>query len=149
MERPAATSPSSTNSSAFVRWEEVFVSSDRGRREVHYYLKRKDGSSDLAVIGKEKSLRHMSYHYAIRNRSLISIAPSSSLVKLRSRREVIDWLNSLVQGVCTVLLEEILLLKFCSLNFFFFLKKKILTRRGIFVICSTKFWDCILRKAFL
>lgn len=119
MERPAATSPSSTNSSAFVRWEEVFVSSDRGRREVHYYLKRKDGSSDLAVIGKEKSLRHMSYHYAIRNRSLISIAPSSSLVKLRSRREVIDWLNSLVQGVCTVLLEEILLFKLL-----FFLKKK-------------------------
>lgn len=99
MERPAATSPSSTNPSAFVRWEEVFVSSDRGRREVHYYLKRKDGSSDLAVIGKEKSLRHMSYHYAIRNRSLISIAPSFSLVKLRSRREVIDWLNSLVQDL--------------------------------------------------
>ncbi|KAK9903808.1 hypothetical protein M0R45_000917 [Rubus argutus] len=77
----------------FVNWEEVFVSSDKGRREVHYYLKRSDGSSDLAVIGKEKSLRHMSYHYAFRNRSLF---PTSSLVKLKSRREVVDWLKSVV-----------------------------------------------------
>ncbi|KAK9276371.1 hypothetical protein L1049_005904 [Liquidambar formosana] len=89
-------SPPAT-SLAFVRWEEVFVSSDKGRREVHYYLKRRDGGSDLAVIGKEKSLRHMSYHYAICNRSLLSFAPSSSLMKLRSRREVIDWLKSIVQ----------------------------------------------------
>lgn len=107
MERPATTSPSSTNSGAFVRWEEVFVSSDRGRREVHYYLKRNDGSSDLAVVGKERSVRHMSYHYAIRNRSLLSIGPFSSLLKLRSRREVIDWLNSIVQGICTVFRKKI------------------------------------------
>lgn len=79
----------------FVNWEEVFVSSDKGSREVHYYLKRSDGSSDLAVIGKEKSLRHMSYHYAFRNRSLFS---TSSLVKLKSRREVVDWLKSVVSG---------------------------------------------------
>ncbi|XP_009356604.2 uncharacterized protein LOC103947416 [Pyrus x bretschneideri] len=77
----------------FLRWNEVFVSSDKGRREVHYYLKRSDGSSDLAVVGKEKSLRHMSYHYAHRIRSLFSM---SSLVKLKSRREVIDWLDSVV-----------------------------------------------------
>lgn len=85
-------------SSGFVRWEEMYVSSDRGRREVRYYLKREDGSSDLAVVGKEKSLRHMFYHYAIRDRSLLSLSPSSSLLKLRSRREVIDWLNSIVPG---------------------------------------------------
>ncbi|KAL6190287.1 hypothetical protein ACLB2K_036685 [Fragaria x ananassa] len=77
----------------YVRWEEVFVSADKGRREVHYYLKRSDGSPDLAVIGKEKSLRHMSYHYAFRNRSLF---PAASLVKLKSRREVVDWLKSVV-----------------------------------------------------
>ncbi|KAH0991140.1 hypothetical protein GBA52_002623 [Prunus armeniaca] len=82
-----------TTAFGFVRWDEVFVSSDKGRREVHYYLKRSDGSSDLAVVGKEKSLRHMSYHYAFRNRSLFSM---SSLVKLKSRREVVDWLNSVV-----------------------------------------------------
>ncbi|XP_057482259.1 uncharacterized protein LOC130769105 [Actinidia eriantha] len=84
---------------AFVRWEEVSVSTDKGRREMRYYLHRRDGTSDLAVVGREKSLRHMSYHYAIRDRSLLSILPSSSLLKLRSRREVIDWLNSIVQGL--------------------------------------------------
>ncbi|KAL6974965.1 hypothetical protein U1Q18_042788 [Sarracenia purpurea var. burkii] len=97
MERLAA----ATTVSPFERWEEVFVSSDKGRREVRYYLKRRDGSSDLAVIGKEKSLRHMSYHYAFRDRSFLSILPHSSLLKLRSRREVVDWLNSLVSDLPT------------------------------------------------
>ncbi|KAF5745275.1 hypothetical protein HS088_TW07G00858 [Tripterygium wilfordii] len=77
----------------YVRWEEVAVSRDKGKREVHYYLKRRDGVSDLAIIGKEKSLRHMSYHYAMRNSSYLSKAP---LLKLKSRREVIDWLNYIV-----------------------------------------------------
>ncbi|XP_059655530.1 uncharacterized protein LOC132302636 [Cornus florida] len=93
MEKSAA---ASTSSAAFVRWEESFVSNDKGRREVHYYLRRRDGTSDLAVVGKEKSSRHMSYHYAIRDRSLLSISSSPSLLKLKSRREVIDWLNSIV-----------------------------------------------------
>ncbi|KAJ8539200.1 hypothetical protein K7X08_013452 [Anisodus acutangulus] len=80
----------------YVKWEEVCVSGDKGRREVHYYLKRRDGVSDLAVVGKEKSLRHMSYYYAIKDLSLLSLSNSSSLLKLRSRREVIDWLNSIL-----------------------------------------------------
>ncbi|KAK6921758.1 hypothetical protein RJ641_012265 [Dillenia turbinata] len=98
MERSGAT-PSSTPSSAsnpFVNWEEVYVSSDRGRREVHYYLKKKDGSSDLALIGRERSHRHMLYDYNIKNRSLVNVLPSQ---KLKSRREVIDWLNSIVSEV--------------------------------------------------
>ncbi|EEF33236.1 uncharacterized protein LOC8269692 [Ricinus communis] len=77
----------------YVSWEEVNVSSDKGRREVHYYLKRKDGGLDLAVIGKERSLRHMSYHYAA---AIINNSPSTGLWKLKSRREVVDWLNSIV-----------------------------------------------------
>ncbi|GAV59198.1 BAH domain-containing protein/Agenet domain-containing protein, partial [Cephalotus follicularis] len=73
----------------YVNWEEVNVSRDKGRREVHYYLKRRDGGgSDLAVIGKEKSLRHMSYHYVIKNRPLF--------FKLKSRRDVINCLNSII-----------------------------------------------------
>jgi hypothetical protein len=97
----AATATAETTSSlafalalegGYMSWEEVYVSSDKGKREVHYYLKRRDGRSDLAVIGKEKSLRHMSYHYAFETN------PSSSFVKLKSRREVIDWLNSIVSG---------------------------------------------------
>lgn len=84
----------SSSSSSYVSWEEVYVSSDKGRREVHYYLKRRDDESDLAVIGKEKSLRHMSYHYAF--------SFANGLIntnnRLKSRREVIDWLNSVVSG---------------------------------------------------
>ncbi|XP_014520946.1 uncharacterized protein LOC106777733 [Vigna radiata var. radiata] len=76
--------------SVYVSWEEVPVSSDKGRREVHYLLKRRGGAADLAVVGKEKTLRHMSYRYAIRNPSL------GPYVKLKSRREVVDWLDSVV-----------------------------------------------------
>ena len=80
-------------SSVYERWEEVYVSSDKGKREVHYFLKRRngDGGLDLAVVGKEKTLRHMSYHYAFKDREQRFLLP-----KLRSRREVIDWLNSVV-----------------------------------------------------
>lgn len=69
------------------------MSNDKGRREVHYLLKRRGGGSDLAVLGKEKSLKHMSYRYAIRNTS--SFRP---YFKLRSRREVVNWLDSIVSG---------------------------------------------------
>ncbi|XP_022733539.1 uncharacterized protein LOC111287323 [Durio zibethinus] len=93
MERLPAESPSSSTV-GYVSWEQVNVSTDRGRREVHYYLKRRDGVLDLAVIGKEKSLRHMSYHFAIKNRSYF-FSPTS-FYKLESRREVVCWLNSVV-----------------------------------------------------
>ncbi|XP_060958642.1 uncharacterized protein LOC115701333 isoform X8 [Cannabis sativa] len=96
MERIAAAAHAAT-SFVFLSWQEVFVSTDKGKREVHYYLKRSNGTSDLAVIGKEKSSRHMSYHYALRNRSPF-VAP---LAKLKSRREVIDWLNSVVADSST------------------------------------------------
>ncbi|XP_059282674.1 uncharacterized protein LOC132036366 isoform X1 [Lycium ferocissimum] len=72
-----------------VSWSEVW---DKGRREVHYYLKRRDGRSDLAVVGKDKS-----YHYAIKDLSLFFLSNSSSLPKLRSRIDVIHWLNSIVR----------------------------------------------------
>ncbi|GMJ05692.1 hypothetical protein like AT1G68580 [Hibiscus trionum] len=90
----ASTASPSSSPTAYVSWEEVNVSSDKGRREVHYYLKRRDGVSDLAVIGRERSMRHMSYHFAIKNRSLFF--SSTSFYKLKSRREVIYWLTSVV-----------------------------------------------------
>ncbi|KAI4357834.1 hypothetical protein L6164_001757 [Bauhinia variegata] len=91
----------STATTSYVSWKEVFISNDRGRREVHYFLKRRDGSSDLAVVGKEKSSRHMTYHYAIRHEALVLMGPSFSLLKLKSRREVIDWLNSICSDSST------------------------------------------------
>ncbi|XP_065880410.1 uncharacterized protein [Euphorbia lathyris] len=85
-------SPLVMESLGYVSWEEV--KNDRGKREILYYLKRMDGGLDLAVIGKEKSLKHISYHYVVRNTSpLFSMVPSS---RPKSRREVIDWLNSIV-----------------------------------------------------
>ncbi|KAL2905098.1 DUF724 domain-containing protein 3 [Bienertia sinuspersici] len=73
------------NVEVYVGWEEVYVCSEKGRREIHYVLKRKDGGSDLAVIAKEKSLRHMTYRFLL---------DFSSFLKPKSRREVVDWLNS-------------------------------------------------------
>lgn len=107
------TTSSSSSSSSYVSWEEVYVSSDKGRREVHYYLKRRDDESDLAVIGKEKSLRHMSYHYAL--------SFANGLIntnnRLKSRREVIDWLNSVVSGTYIFNWEKKRKTFFCSICF--------------------------------
>ncbi|KAM0908045.1 hypothetical protein ACQ4PT_015715 [Festuca glaucescens] len=102
----------------WMQWEEVVVSNDRGRRLVHYYLRGAGGASggeerELAVVGRERSPRHMSY--AVQGRFLRSLAaagdgsaspsPSQSPAaaegaprKWRSRREVVDWLSSLVSG---------------------------------------------------
>ncbi|KAH6771397.1 hypothetical protein C2S52_016200 [Perilla frutescens var. hirtella] len=94
-----------TNNSAaaaYAGWEEVVVSTEKGRREVHYYLKRCGGGGggrDLVIVGKEKSARHMSYRYMIKdNKLLLSILNGASRLKLRSRREVVDWLNSILSG---------------------------------------------------
>lgn len=102
-----------------MQWEEVVVSNDRGRRLVHYYLRGEPGDGgaeerELAVVGRERSPRHMSY--AVQGRFLRSLAaappgaaspsPSRSPAaadgaprKWRSRREVVDWLSSLVSGL--------------------------------------------------
>ncbi|KAI3680049.1 hypothetical protein L2E82_50786 [Cichorium intybus] len=82
----------------FVSWEEVSSTNHEGRREVRYYLKRRDGTSDLAVVSKEKkpgyntktsSSSSFHYRYAIRDKSL---SPSSDIPfeissKLKSRRQ--------------------------------------------------------------
>ncbi|KAI9084902.1 hypothetical protein K1719_033075 [Acacia pycnantha] len=97
MERFA--SAKATTSCGYLSWQEVFVpgGESKGRNEVRYFLKRSDGSSDLAVVGREKSTRHMSYNYSIRHEVLAFIGSSTpSLLKLKSRRDVIDWLNSIV-----------------------------------------------------
>lgn len=88
------------NSSAeHVGWEEVVASSEKGLREIYYYLKRSDGGRNLVVVGKEKSGRHMTYRYAIQDEKLLLSDVNRSLrLKLRSRRDVIDWLNSILSG---------------------------------------------------
>lgn len=81
------------NKRVFVKWREVFVLSERGRKEVRYYLKRRDGASDLVVVGKEKRDLKV-YRYNIRDKSLVGQAD----FKLKSRKDVIEWLNSVITG---------------------------------------------------
>jgi len=104
----------------WTQWEEEVVSNDRGRRLVHYYFRGEGGARELAVVGRERSPRHMSY--AVQGRLLralaaaagaVAVAPSPSRSpqaagsgadgggaprRWRSRREVVDWLSSLVSG---------------------------------------------------
>lgn len=85
-----------SSSAAYVSWEEVVVSQERGHRLVHYVLRRGDGGRDVAVLGKERSLRHISYRYTSKIRSIFS---ADMLVELRSRKDVVDWCNSIIPGV--------------------------------------------------
>lgn len=88
----------------FVSWEEVFALGDRGRKEAHFYLKRRDRNSDLVVIGKEKSSRHTSFVYSVCDGSVLD----GSIPKLRSREDVVDFLNSIVSGTTYYFLLYIL-----------------------------------------
>ena len=86
---------------AYVKWKEAFVLSERGTKEVRYYLKRKDGGSDLVVVGKKKqSLIPLPYRYRVCNEALLSPAykAASSVLNLKSRNQVVRWLDSIVSG---------------------------------------------------
>ncbi|XP_010551277.1 PREDICTED: uncharacterized protein LOC104821945 [Tarenaya hassleriana] len=78
--------------SSYCGWKEVHVRNEKGRKVVHYYLKRRDGTADLAVVGREKNSRRMSYRYALETNG-------SVLFKLNTRGDVVDWLNSVVSDV--------------------------------------------------
>jgi len=91
----------------FVRWREEFVSQERGSRVVHYYLDDAAGGSHLAVVGTERSLRHMLYVVSEDFRAAWGCGggggaddagvPAVFALKWRSRREVVDWLASFLQ----------------------------------------------------
>ncbi|KAL5197869.1 hypothetical protein ABZP36_001381 [Zizania latifolia] len=83
----------------FVRWREEFVSQERGSRVVHYYLEDVAGESHLAVVGTERSLRHMLYVVSEDFREAqgcggVDGGAGTLARKWRSRREVVDWLSS-------------------------------------------------------
>ncbi|KAK1306820.1 hypothetical protein QJS10_CPA10g01817 [Acorus calamus] len=84
----------------FVEWEERFVSQERGNRVVHYFLKDSEGESVLAVVGTERSLRHMVYvvpeEFSRAHGTYERAAGLPPGFKWRSRREVVDWLTSLL-----------------------------------------------------
>lgn len=73
------------------------MSHDRGSRVVHYYLKDRHGHSSLAVIGNERSLRHMVYVVCDDFLPHTGLDKSTTpAFKWRARREVVDWLQSLL-----------------------------------------------------
>ncbi|KAI3873507.1 hypothetical protein MKW92_052303 [Papaver armeniacum] len=87
----------SVENQGFLEWKEVFVSQERGNRLVHYYLKDSAGDSILAVIGTERSVRHMVY---VAEDDFLKVYGADLSItygfKWRSRREVVDWLTSLL-----------------------------------------------------
>ncbi|XP_019058013.1 PREDICTED: uncharacterized protein LOC104811654 isoform X2 [Tarenaya hassleriana] len=85
------------NGHHFVEWKEHFVSQERGNRVVHYFLKDSSGESILAVVGTERSVRHMFY---VVSEEFVRVHGAENSIhagfKWRSRREVVDWLTSML-----------------------------------------------------
>lgn len=83
------------NSQCFVEWKEHYVSKEKGKRVVHYFLKDVLGESVLAVVGTERSIRHMLYVVA---EDFLKVNEADKSVnagyRWRSRREVVNWLTS-------------------------------------------------------
>ncbi|KAL6536652.1 hypothetical protein OROMI_026233 [Orobanche minor] len=81
----------------FVEWKEQYVSKERGNRVVHYFLKDNSGESTLSVVGTERSVRHMFYVVA---EEFLNVYGADSSVQAgfrwRSRREVVNWLTSML-----------------------------------------------------
>lgn len=82
----------------FLSWEEKVMCQERGNRIIHFYLKDESGDSVLAVLGTERSVRHMMYVVppeflqAYGSTGLIN----GNVLKWRARREVVDWLTFIV-----------------------------------------------------
>ncbi|XP_057461428.1 uncharacterized protein LOC130751776 [Actinidia eriantha] len=81
----------------YIEWKEQFVSKERGKRVVHYFLKDVSGESILAVIGTERSVRHMFY---VVSEEFLNVHGAENSVhagfRWRSRREVVYWLTSML-----------------------------------------------------
>ncbi|KAF5472678.1 hypothetical protein F2P56_009372 [Juglans regia] len=87
----------SVDNHSFVEWEERFVCHERGNRVIHFYLKDVSGGSLLAVVGTERSVRHMTYVVSDAFMALPGFEKSvNACTKWRARREVVEWLTSLV-----------------------------------------------------
>ncbi|XWS15456.1 hypothetical protein CRYUN_Cryun34aG0002500 [Craigia yunnanensis] len=87
----------SENNYSFVGWEEHIICQERGNRVVHFYLKEASGILVLAVVGTERSIRHMMYVVSGEFvQAYGSYAFINANTKWRARREVVEWLQSLV-----------------------------------------------------
>jgi len=80
----------------FVAWEEQVICQERGNRVIHFYLKDALGNSVLAVVGTERSVRHMMYVVPDHFLQAYGSTQPINACKWRARREVVDWLTCLV-----------------------------------------------------
>ncbi|KAL2473511.1 agenet domain-containing protein/bromo-adjacent-like proteiny (BAH) domain-containing protein [Forsythia ovata] len=87
----------SANNHVLMAWEERIISQEKGNRVVHYYLKDSNANSVLAVVGTERSVRHMIY---VVTEDFIRVYGCTRTVhvgtKWRARRDVVEWLSSIV-----------------------------------------------------
>ncbi|WMV53851.1 hypothetical protein MTR67_047236 [Solanum verrucosum] len=86
-----------TDNHVFISWEEHVVSQGKGRRVVHYYLKDTSGELILAVMGTERSTRHILY--VVSEDYLDAFGHTSTVnsdTKWRTRKEVEEWLTFLI-----------------------------------------------------
>ncbi|KAG6420878.1 hypothetical protein SASPL_117422 [Salvia splendens] len=78
-------------------WEECVVVPERGSRIVHYKLKDNIGNSVVAVVGRERCINHMVYTVS---EDYLRVFGSTGGVyagkKWQARREVVDWLITVV-----------------------------------------------------
>ncbi|GAV59865.1 BAH domain-containing protein/Agenet domain-containing protein [Cephalotus follicularis] len=89
----------SVNNPSFVAWQEHIVCQERGNRVVHFHLKDAYENLVLAVIGTERSIRHMIY---VVSEEFVKAYGANGHInastKWRARREVVDWLTSIVSN---------------------------------------------------
>ncbi|PSS10432.1 DUF724 domain-containing protein [Actinidia chinensis var. chinensis] len=87
----------SADNNVFVAWEEHILSQEKGNRVVHFLLKNERGESVLAVVGTERSVRHMIYVVADEYLQVYgSEGFTNASTKWRARRQVVDWLTTMV-----------------------------------------------------
>ncbi|CAI9755193.1 unnamed protein product [Fraxinus pennsylvanica] len=85
-----------SDNKVYVGWEERVMRRESGNRLVHFYLNDAAGNSLLAVVGTERSLRHMVYSVT---EDFIRVFGSTievhSGMKWQTKREVVDLLISI------------------------------------------------------
>lgn len=84
---------------AFISYEEKEISKEKGKRLVYYFLTDEDGNKFLVAVGKEKSLRHMTYNMTNKFHAMMTATATSwtaATLQWKSRRDLISWLSLIV-----------------------------------------------------
>ncbi|KAK6149643.1 hypothetical protein DH2020_017168 [Rehmannia glutinosa] len=80
-------------------WEERVISQEKGSRIVHYFLMDSAGNSLLAIVGIERSRRHMFYSVT---EDFLRVFGSTSTVhagtRWKARKDVVEFLSSIASG---------------------------------------------------